>query len=460
MVQNHSRLPIVVWTSVFLAQAIVYLALIPVWQAPDEPTSFELLLTMSAKNRLVTPDDAIPAVQREIIDSMERNRFWELGGYGGRPLREEDRNFRAIWSCCYTQLNRPPLYQAVLLPAAKLTASLPIEWRLRLLRFLTVLMGALTVVVVAKIACELVELHPAIPWILPAFVALSPQFTYSTATFNADNLAALLGALLFWRLLRPLRYGITIRSLIELAVLLALGFITKRTILLTIPAIIFALAWQAISDFRGRKERRPARESFAVAGGLAVLCLLVAVVPALRTAITSLVWRFVFIDAPEKYFTTLRQVADQHLAIKYWLFQNVTFLNLSFWGSYGWHQFHISFLIANLLLGLLVVSWLSAFVWLWWARLTLPAWGVRFLWTSVVGGLAAILLTMIGTPPEVMPQGRYLFPVLVPIFVVTTIGLGGWWRTHWPRLAWAIMCGLVILDLYSIFAVVIPAYRR
>lgn len=454
------RLITVVWTSVFLLHALTYLFLIPPWQAPDEPTSVELLLTMQARNRLVTPGDASPEIQREIIASMERNRFWEFGGYGGRPLSDEDRNFRTIWSCCDTQLNRPPLYQLLLLPAAKLTARWPIERRLRLLRFLTILMSALTVAVVVRMACELVEINPAIPWIFPAFVALSPQFAYSSATFNADNLAALLGSLLFWRLLRALRYGITAMALGEFALLVVLGFGTKRTFLLAVPAVLFALTWQAIVAYRSRKKDLRLKLAFAVGGGLAALFILVATLSALRARVLSLVWRYVFINAPARRLNVFQQVSEQNLTIASWLQRNIVFLNRSFWGSYGWHTVQVAPLISNLLLVLIAGSWLSAFIWLLWRRRALPAWGVRFLYACVFGGIAAILLTVVGTPPEVLPQGRYLFPGMAPIFLLMTIGICGWLPKHRAFLGGTIVAGLLALDLYAIFGVVIPAFLR
>jgi hypothetical protein len=450
----------VVWTSVFLVHALTYLFLIPAWQAPDEPTSVELLLTIQARNRLVTPGDSIPEIQREIIASMERNRFWEFGGYGGRPLSDDDRNFHAIWSCCDTQLNRPPLYQLLLLPAAKLTPRWSIERRLWLLRFLTVLLGAITVAVVVRIACDLGELHPAIPWIFPAFVALSPQFAYSSATFNADNLAALLGALLFWRLLRALRYGITARSLAELALLVVLGFGTKRTFLLAVPAVLLALAWQAIAAYRAQHKDQRLKLPLAFGGGIAAVLILVASVSAVRARVSNLVWRYVFNNAPATRLNVLQQVTDQNLTIESWIQRNVVFLNLSFWGSYGWHTVQIAPLIGQLLLFLIVASWLSAVMWLLWKREALPSWGVRFLWVGVFGGITAVLLTVIGTPPEVLPQGRYLFPVMVPIFLLTTIGICGWLPRHRALLGAAVVSGLLALDLYSIVAVVIPAFLR
>lgn len=450
---------IVIWSSVFVLHALAYLAIIPPWQAPDEPTSFELLLTMEARNRFVNLDDAIPEIQQEIIASMERNRFWDVGGYGGRPLTDDDRDFRTIWSCCYTQLNRPPLYHLLLLPVAKLTTGWPIDQRLRLLRLMTILLSAMTVAVVARIGHELAEVHPAIRWILPAFVSLSPQFAYMSATFNSDNLAALLGSLVFWRILRLLRDGITVGSLAELTLLVVLGIGTRRTTLLVVPALLCALIWRFIVTRRERKRDTGSKFPIALGGGLAALCLVIAAVPALRSTILHLIGQYVFKDDPAGALTLLQQISAQQLTIWSWLGRNIEFLNHSFWGSFGWHAVRIAPPLGHLLLALLVLSWISALIWLVRSRGLLPHWGLRFAWVCVFAVVVTVPAVVIGTPPEVLPQGRYLFPVIVPIFLLATIGicsrLPG--RRGWLSVG-VVVSALLALDVYSIWAVVMPAY--
>src|SRR3982750_2156444 len=131
---KSNSLILIMWTSVFMLHALVYLALIPPWQAPDEPSSFEILLTMETRNRFVSSNDAVPEIQREIVESMERNRFWDFGGYGSRLKPDQTRNFRNVWYYNSSQLKGPRIYHLLLLPLAKLTTRWSIEARLRLMR--------------------------------------------------------------------------------------------------------------------------------------------------------------------------------------------------------------------------------------------------------------------------------------------------------------------------------------
>lgn len=457
---KHGRRKDIIWPGIFLLHALAYLAVIPPWQAPDEPTSFELLLTMEARGRLVTPADADPAIQRAIIASMERNRFWELGGYGGRPLTDADRDFRTIWSCCYTQLSRPPLYQLLLLPVAKLTAGRPLDERLRWLRLMTVLLGAVTIAVIARIGGELIGLQPALCWLLPALAALSPQFAYTSATFNSDNLATLLGSLICWLLLRVLRGGITARALSGLALLVGLGIGTRRTTLLLVPAVLLALGWQATVMWRGRDKQARRRLLFVLGGSLATLGLVMAMLSTVRATARRIVLLYVFKNALPYQLSVFRQLAQPQLNIWSWLYGNVVFLNLSFWGSYGWHAVHIAPALGYLLLAVTGASWLCAVGWLLWrARALAPRWAVRFGWVCVCAVIVTLGLTLIGTQPANYPQGRYLFPALVPLFLLMAIGLCGWWPRRWARWgASLLLAALVTLDLYALLGVVLPAY--
>lgn len=459
--QANKKWLTIIWVTVFILHALVYLALIPPWQAPDEPTSVELVLTIEAQHRLVNPGDEIPEIQRAIIDSMERNRFWELGGYG-RPLTSNDeRNFRGIWHCCASQLVSPPFYQVLLLPVAKLTKGWGIDQRLRMLRLATILLAAFTVAVVVQIGFELVAIHPAIPLLLPAFVCLSPQFAYSSATVNSDNLAALIGTLLFWRLLRVLRDGISAALIVQLALLILLGFVTKRTTLLVVPALLLALAWQAIVMVKGRDKRLGAKPLIAVSGGLATLCLLIAAVPAFRSPVKASVLLYVFKNDPLKQLTVLQQIPAQHITFWAWLTGSIKHLSLTFVGNYGWHQAHISRTVAGLVLVPVLASWACALIWLWHSQRVLPSWMMRAVWVCIFCVATAIMLTILGTPPEFFPQGRYLFPVIAPISLLTTIGICAWLPKYWSRMGVGIIvCTLLALDFYCIFAVVMPAFVR
>ena len=58
-----------------LARGLLYVAVIPPWQAPDEPWHFEYARLIADKGRLVTARDLSVPLQQAIIKSMIRFRF-------------------------------------------------------------------------------------------------------------------------------------------------------------------------------------------------------------------------------------------------------------------------------------------------------------------------------------------------------------------------------------------------
>ncbi|HEX6289123.1 MAG TPA: hypothetical protein VFZ66_08020 [Herpetosiphonaceae bacterium] len=444
------------WSGLFLIHALLYLLLIPPWQAPDEPTSIELLLTIESRRRLVSPADEDPTIQREIVASMARARYWDLGGYGRRP-RVPDPIFKDVYACCGTQLHRPPLYHLLLLPVADLTQTWPLEQRLVMLRAATLTLGMATVALATLVGFELAVMHPALALVLPALVVFHPQLAYSSATFNSDNLVALVGAAIFLTLLRLLRHGLSLKRLAVLGLLVVLGFGTKRTILFLLPALVVGVGWQALLVWRAKPSAR--RLPLAVLGLLLAVAVVVGM-PGLRVLVLKLLNRFIFFEG---IATQLRYILTTYgsasVSLGTLALMSLRFLNQSFWGSFGWHQVHMPRAVQYVLLTLVVVTWSVSLAWIVLRRSSIPAWLRRYLSLSVLTIVVAISIALINAPPPLMPQGRYLFPALIPIMTLIAIGLCAWWPRRWTAYGVSLVwLALMALDVYTIAGVVIPGF--
>jgi 4-amino-4-deoxy-L-arabinose transferase-like glycosyltransferase len=457
----HARWLVVgVWVSLFLLRALIYLAITPPWQAPDEPTSIELLLTIEARGRLVSPEDTDITIQREIVASMQRSHYWDLGGYG-YPPKVANAAFDNVYSCCGTQLHRPPLYHILMLPVAKLTDGWSLEQRLIMLRAASMLFGMITVMLVTLVSYDLAVVHPALPLVLPALVAFHPQFTYSSATFNSDNLITLIGALFFSILLRAMQHGLTWRRFVFLAALIAVGFYTKRTIVFLVPSLGIAVLGRVIQLWRahGRAMRRP----MLIAGVVgALLAGAVVVFPGPRLSMYSFISRFLFFGDPLPYLYFIKNsVFDATLPMWTWVGTSVPFLNRSFWGSYGWHQVYIPQALQHMLMGVVVVSWAVALMRVIIRRRQFPAWVRQYVWLCVLAIVTALTVTLLNAPAPILPQGRYLFLVLIPIVVLMAFGLCSWWPRRWTAYGVSVVwSALIALDLYTLLLVFIPGFYR
>jgi hypothetical protein len=455
----HARWLLVgVWVTLFLIHALIYLAITPPWQAPDEPTSIELLLTIETRGRLVSPADTDLDIQRAIVASMQRTHYWDRGGYG-YPPKVPNPVFNDVYACCGTQLHRPPLYHLLLLPAAKLSQGWPLEQRLIVLRAATMLLGMATVLLVTLISYDLAVVHPAVPLVLPALVAFHPQFTYISTIFNSDNLITLIGTLFFLILLRAVRHGLTLWRLLLLVALLVFGFFTKRTIVFLAPVLAIVLLGRLLQIWA--VYRQAARRRLIIfAGAGAIVLSVVALVPGLQSLAYRFTSRFLFFGEPFDYLGFIsRGVFAPAVPLGTWLGTSLGFLNRSFWGSYGWHQVFIPPALQQILLGGVVVSWATALVRLTIWRRQFPTWVRRYLWLCVLSLATALIVTLLNAPAPILPQGRYLFLVLVPIMLLMALGMCSWWPRRWTiygvATTWS---ALILLDLYVLIAVFIPGF--
>lgn len=455
----HARWLLVgVWVSLFLLRSLIYLAITPPWQAPDEPTSIELLLTIESRGRLVSPADTDINIQREIVASMQRAHYWELGGYGYAP-KVPNAAFNDVYACCGTQLHRPPLYHLLLLPAAKLTDGWPLEQRLIVLRAASVLLGMVTVVLITLISYDLAVVHPALPLVMPALVAFHPQFTYISTIFNSDNLITLIGALFFFILLRAMQRGLTLWRFLLLAGLIVLGFFTKRTIIFLAPVLGIAVLGRLIELWRAHG--RSAQRWLIALGGAALLTLsAIAIIPTLRSSVYNFTSRFLFFSDPLGYLGFISQgIFSPSVPVGTWFGTSLLFLNQSFWGSYGWHQVFIPGALQQILKVCVLGTWMLALVWVTVRRQQFPSWARKYIWLCVLSIGTALTVTLLNAPAPVLPQGRYLFLVLIPILLLMAVGAASWWPRRWTLygvgLAWS---ALIALDLYTLSAVFIPGF--
>lgn len=154
--------------------------------------------------------------------------------------------------------NQPPLYYALEAVPYWLSPSHDILARLALMRLLSALMAACTVLAVFMF---LRELLPGSPWtwtVGALAVAFQPTFDFIAAGVQGDNLLFLASALTFLMLLRVYRRGFTMRRAVALGAIVAIGVLAKLTFIALLPGIALALAllgWRALPDGRGRALR-------------------------------------------------------------------------------------------------------------------------------------------------------------------------------------------------------------
>ena len=318
---------------------------------------------------------------------------------------------------------------------------------IRVVRVLSVLMGAFTVWAIYRVGREVFPERPEMAVGAAGLAAFIPEFLFISGAVNDDNGAAACGALALWAMMRLLRRGPSTRRLLALGAALGLGWLSKLTVASLVGVAVLTLLLLAL---RRRSWREAVRWGLVVFGVLAVL-----VVP-------WLVRQTVLYGDPTGTAREVTEWGEREEPVRLSdLGPDLYWLRTSFWGRLGYNQIPLSEWIYVLLD---VVALAAVFGLL---RLVVKRRGLSLLepGPAQIFTLAVAIVFSVG-PMVVrrflrpMPNfGRYLFPVLPAIALLLFTGLAAWVpRRQHSRLALGGTVGMLVLGVGSLFFFLAPAY--
>jgi hypothetical protein len=338
---------------------------------------------------------------------------------------------------------------------------------IRVVRWASVVLGAITVWVIYRVGREVFPDRPEMALGAAGLSAFIPEFLFISGAVNDDNGAALCGALALWAMVRILGKGPTWRRCAGLGLALGLGWLSKLTVVALLPTAALALFFTAIRSTQ-YAIRNTLRWGFVVFGVAALL-----IVP-------WLVRQTVLYGDPTG---TSREISEWGLPE-----QPVTLVNLgpdlywlrtSFWGRLAYNQIPLSDWIYDLLdiatllalLGLAchaIVTRRAGDKERGRRRTVLPVslspclkrlLQLAILATAFVFTLGPMIVRRFLRP---MPSfGRYLFPVLPSIALLMFTGLAAWLpRRRHLHLAVGITVAMLALGIAGLICFLAPAYAR
>ena len=456
--QKGSSNIIILILAIALLRGVLYAVLVPPWQAPDEPFHFEYVAELS--NKYFPRPAASPSVQAETISSLARWDFWRYHdqtvpnplpwGFSAIPL------FKTI-----RYLDRSPTYYYLMLPFYLLAANQDIELRLYLLRLVNAVLGALTVGIAYLTSRAVFPKDEHLSVGVAGFVAFFPMFSFISGSLNNDNLANLLFALFVLFYVKNLNEKPSLLYSALLVVTAFLALLTKRStvsvaplLLLFPPLVLFRNKPAGRRDFLWRAS--------GVLAGIVILSLLALKVwysTPLKAQIRNLLnFHYYLSDVAAKFVGFFGPNA--------WLRTrtNLAYLFQGFWGHYGWQNIPLDSYLYTILA---VVSLLAV---LGLVLSFLPKTGagrllkreqkISFLFLILAVITTVVIAFMRTTVLEFVPlQGRYIFPVLVPVAIIFVFGLNTLFLKKFQNAAVvALLAGLVVLDLVSWASYLLPAH--
>lgn len=348
-------------------------------------------------------------LQAQVYASMQEFDFWARRAHSPAPPTLE-KEYRAA-------VGHPPLYY--LLGALLLTpfTHCNLVTQLHILRLMSASLGALTVLVAYLTARTLFPEDVSWQLAVPAFVAFLPMHTFITSSVNNDSLAELLASLVIYTLVKILRTGLSRQRAMSVACLLLLGVLTKRTTTFAIP--------------------------------------LAALTVTLPHLIASAVGLSLWISALRLSSPALHPPPS--IALSFLL----TFA--SFWANFGWMNvpLDLGWYAALAIVSLLAFCGLGLFA----LRVAKEA-------TPLEAGQRRALLTLLLAVVLIFAQtfgliivrgihqqGRYLFPALIPLAVFFTLGLREWLPLrHHRLLPLTLVLGMFVLDSVSLYCYILPHF--
>ncbi len=429
-----------------LVRGVLYAALIPPWQAPDETGHFEHAWLIARRGRIPTAQDADPALERALVASLYE---WRYGEWLGRPLpsmmpeRLEDLPPEIFARSSRTLGRFSPAYlwlAAWIRPVQQDDLLLG----LYMARCASVVLNALILVIAWRLFRLLAPGQPTLAGAMVLVLAFHPQHTFINAAVGEGPLAELGATMALYGWTHILIRGWTARGMAWALGGTALGVAAKAAALYLIPLAPVALSLALAREFR----RHPGRALLGGALALAALGLLGGWLPRSPGAplLDALLdaWRSgelgVQGDSPHSFDQILQAGIES-----YWF--NLGWMNVP--APRGWY----------------LALWIAM---LWalegWllprspgprtppAALALMAAAAGL----AVGGWIAFLATPRGMGYY---QGRYLFPAAAPL---TFFLVGGWARAlpeaaqaRFPTFAAAAM---VALEAVAFFPVVLHTF--
>jgi hypothetical protein len=401
MPRPYSSWPIALLVVAFIALGLLYSIATPIFEAPDEPEHFFYARYLEQTRRLPLPEEgslwaqeatqpplyyALAAVPIALVDTSDAEAAAQRNPHAvvGNPLYPDNKN-----AYVHTPREDFPWRGTVL--------------AVHLVRFLSVLLGAVTVWMTYLLGLEL-GLGAAVSLGAAAVVAFVPQFGFISGAVNNDNLVTMFSAIALWALVRHLNRGPSARRALILGLLTGLAAMSKLSGAGLLALCGAAFVWRAWR----RKDPAWLRDSgIVVAVWLAVAGWWFARNYALYGDLTGtarmveLMGRRTGTPTPTDIWGELRGLAG------------------SFWGLFGW--FNVAapdamYKIFNLLVVAAVPGWLVSLLFRR-GNGVLPRMAWPILWVLIIAaGLA------LWTAQTHASQGRLLFPALPAIALILAAG--------------------------------------
>ena len=236
--------------AVTLVRGLIYAAIVPPWQAPDEPYHF-LSAHSPHIQRLPDVESNWQQLQTEITASMIQFRFWDMMVFAPSP-DEGDDGYRHLLASprAIPRLPTPRAFTYYLLsPLLRGVEHQGVTFQLYWARFFSIVVNMGVVAVAFGVAQLLFRGEPFGTLLLPLSIVFLPTHTGMMAVVYDGNIAELLISAAIFLLMLAVVRGFRWHLLVLVALFTALGVAAKPTTFFFVPVLVLLLViygWRRI----------------------------------------------------------------------------------------------------------------------------------------------------------------------------------------------------------------------
>lgn len=431
---------LIIIVSLVFIRGLIYALLIPVDRTPDEIHHFMLVKAKQlALNHRYAEEEARTAAQilltRENLLYPESTIQRSLADFEGAHLPEPplSRQLYYLSTACILQI----------------LSFENIRDEIYVIRGFSIILGALVVLLSFLTARELFPNNLFIVIGVPVLIAFIPQFSAMNGSINNDKLAEFFVSLFFLLIVKIFKQGMSAVYFGGGIGMIGLALLGKRSAHIIIPLfLIFLMVYYWKPSLGLRMHLVFMGGALGVALGWYVLMKYCYTFEKFFAEHVIWVWAY---NIQEMFFRPeLISVESLKYYVKFFIV-----LYWSFWGVFGYmtiHLHHFWYILVAWMQCLALVG-LAGFVWqVKLKHLVVERWIIKSLYLFAVSIIFAVVVPFVRSVVmrpgnAALSQGRYLFPVIIPISLLTILGLSVIIPSRYrPVAGIAAIIGLIVLD--------------
>lgn len=463
--KKNTKLLIILLAIITLLKGLLWLFIVPIFQAPDEPQHYSYVQYLAEKKSLpqlkdldFTPSERLKR-QLEILetDQIAHNAHIQHSYYrqasNTNPyelLQTAETLDPTPGEYNYTN-NYGPLYYLLNLPFYYLFEP-NLVMQVFSMRFFSLLLSCCTVVFAFLSALKMPQVGKRTAFLIALFISFLPQFSFISSSINNDNLLILFFTFAFYLMISWWKTELTLKRILVLALVSALALTTKTQGVLL---IILSLLYVCKSLLGQGQQYKSQRKTTKLSSKIIIFALTIA-----GLATSSILFFRELLQRTLLQWHTVEQYFNEHSFL--WLAKTITLTRLfrtykSFVGRFGWldtlmpQWAYIGFFV------ILVAGALGLILFFYHKHKNRRIY--LFLLISVI--LTDLMYTALFAKNAVLDnyynfptQGRYYFIVILPISILLFQGLKS---LKFPGSIWLRYLSVyfvILINLVSILAII------